>query len=69
MSTITIRILFAGVFSTVALAGALGLEAMGHDCPIWLVSLLSGAVGYIFGQVHENGTKTVGGGGTATRSE
>jgi NADPH-dependent curcumin reductase CurA len=47
-----------------ALGGALALEAMGQDCPVWLVSVVSGAVGYIFGQVHENGTKAVGGTGT-----
>jgi hypothetical protein len=64
MRTITIRVLFASVFALIALGGALVLEAMGHPCPIWLISVVSGAVGYIFGQVHENGVTLNGGGGT-----
>ena len=61
MTTITVRIVFAGAFALIALGGALALEAMGQECPIWLVSVVSGAVGYIFGQVHENGTSSLGG--------
>jgi alpha-D-ribose 1-methylphosphonate 5-triphosphate synthase subunit PhnH len=62
MTTLMIRVLFASVFALVALGGALALEAMDHDCPVWLVSVVSGAVGYIFGQVHENGASSLTGG-------
>jgi len=61
MKTITLRLIFAGLFALIALGGALALEAMGHECPVWLVSVVSGAVGYIFGQVHENGVSLRGG--------
>jgi hypothetical protein len=64
-----VRVLFASVFAIVALGGALALEAMGHDCPVWLVSVVSGAVGYIFGQVHENGTGSLTGGRNNTPPE
>lgn len=61
MRTITLRLLFAGLLAIMALGGALALEAMGHECPVWLVATVATAVGYIFGQVHENGV-TLGGG-------
>jgi len=68
MTTAMIRILFAGAFALIALAGALVLEATGHECPVWLVSVVSGAVGFIFGHVQENGSHLINRGGGTTPS-
>ena len=49
------RILIAGAFGLIALAGALTLEVTADGAPGWLIAVIASAAGYAFGQVQENG--------------
>ncbi len=55
MTKAMVRIIFAGAFALVALAGALVLEFTGVEVPTWLIAVIATAAGYVFGHTQENG--------------
>jgi len=57
MNDVRLRILFAGVFATIALVGAIVLELTGQGVEPWLVGVIGAAVGFLFGHAQANGDK------------
>ena len=55
MTPVMLRLAFTCAFGLMALAGAILLEVMGHECPVWLVAIVGAAAGYVFGHVQANG--------------
>lgn len=55
MTKAMVRIIFAGAFAVIALAGALVLEYTGTEVPSWLIAVIATAAGYVFGHSQENG--------------
>lgn len=55
MNKAMLRILIAGAFGLIALAGALALEVTGDGAPGWLIAVIASAAGYAFGHMQENG--------------
>lgn len=55
MTKAMVRILFAGAFAVISLAGALVLEFTGTEVPTWLIAVIATAAGYVFGHASENG--------------
>lgn len=55
MTDARLRIMFASAFSLAGLGLAGLLELAGTGTPIWLPPMITGALGYAFGQAQTNG--------------